>query len=61
MFALKPNTRTITSRGIIWAGHVADMDGMICIHDYNQIHRRKVYLGISRLRWGGIIERDIKK
>jgi hypothetical protein len=60
-FALKPNIRMITSRGVIWAGHVADMDGMICIHNYDQIHRRKAYLGIRRLRWEGIIERDIKK
>ena len=60
MFALKPNIRMIRSRGMIWAGHVADMDGMIYIHNYNDIHRRKVYLGIGRLRWEGIIERDIR-
>jgi hypothetical protein len=46
---------------MVWAGHVADMDGMICIHNYTQIHRRTVYLGMRRLRWEGIIERDIKK
>jgi hypothetical protein len=51
----------ITSRGMIWAGHVAGMDGMICVRNYNQIHKRKVYLGIRRLRWEGIVERDIKK
>jgi len=34
----------ITTRGMIWAGHVADVDGMICIHNYNQIHKRNVYL-----------------
>jgi hypothetical protein len=53
--------RLITPGGMIWAGHVADMDGMIFIHNYNQIHKRQVYLGIRRLRWEGIIEGDIKK
>jgi hypothetical protein len=49
MFALKPNIRMITSRGMIWVGHVADMDGMICMHNYTQIHKRfiLVYVGLD--------------
>jgi hypothetical protein len=53
--------RLITPRGMVWAGHVADMDRTIFIHNYKQIRKRKIYLGIPRLRWEGIIEGDIQK